>query len=74
MIRTPNDFRLLRRLFAGNRVNALGEERHFALVGGFALPTLGSLVIVSGLECPSDPCISSIRNCDHDYYFELLFL
>jgi hypothetical protein len=48
---------------------ALDEERHFALVDGFALPTVGSLVIVSGQECQSDQCISSIRNGDHDYYF-----
>jgi hypothetical protein len=53
-------------------LHALTEERHFALVDGFALPTVGSVVIVSGQECQSDPCISSIRNCDHDYYFELL--
>jgi hypothetical protein len=43
-------------------LHALAEERHFALVGGFALPTVGSLVIVSGQEYQSDPCISSICN------------
>ena len=32
------------------RLRALVEERHFALVGGFALSNLGSLVIVSGQE------------------------
>src|SRR6266576_390438 len=32
----------------------------------------GSLVIVSGQDFRSDPCISSVCNCDHDYYFELL--
>src|SRR5215831_13298872 len=53
---------------------ALQEERHFALVDGFALPTAGSLGNRFRSGTQSDPCISSIRNCDHDYYFELLFL
>jgi hypothetical protein len=30
--------------------NALGEERHFALVDDFALSNLGSLLIVQGQE------------------------
>src|SRR5215472_10468691 len=48
------------------------EERHFALVDGFALPTVGSLRNRFRSGTQSDPCISSTRNCDHDYYFELL--
>src|SRR5215469_14401579 len=53
-------------------LHALPEERHFALVDGFALPTVGSLRNRFRSGTQSDPCISSIRNCDHDYYFELL--
>src|SRR5215469_10090999 len=53
---------------------ALQEERHFALVDGFALPTVGSLRNRFRSGTQSDPCISSIRSRDHDYYFELLFL
>jgi len=49
---------------------ALMEERHFALVVGLRFPTLGSLLIV-GVRTQSDPAISSIPNCDHDYLFEL---
>ena len=37
-------------------------------------PTVGSLVIVSRSGTPSDPCISSVRNRDHDSYFELLVI
>src|SRR5580692_6733971 len=48
------------------------SKRHFALVEGFALPTVDSLVIVFRSGTRSDPCISSVSNCDHDYYFELL--
>src|SRR5580692_7457560 len=47
------------------------SKRHFALVEGFALPTVDSLVIVFRSGTRSDPCISSVSNCDHDYYFEL---
>ena len=32
----------------------------------------GSLVINIQVGNRSDPCISSVSNCDHDYYFELL--
>ena len=55
-------------------LHALEEERHFALVGWFcfANPRLAGNRFRS--ETQSDPCISSIRNRDHDYYFELLFL
>jgi hypothetical protein len=53
--------------------DALQEERHFALVDGFALPTVGSLRNRFRSGTQSDPCISSIRSRDHDYYFELLF-
>jgi hypothetical protein len=34
----------------------------------------GSLVIVSGQDSRSDPCISSVSNCDHGYYFDLLVI
>jgi hypothetical protein len=37
-----------------------------------AVSNQGSLVIVSGQDSRSDPCISSVCNCHHDYYFELL--
>ena len=38
--------------------NALGEERHFALVDGFALSNLGSLLIVEGQELsPTQPSL-----------------
>ena len=36
------------------------EERHFALDEKMADPTTGSLVILSGQETRSDPCISSV--------------
>ena len=60
--------------FLSTLLHALKEERHFALVEGFAFPTVGSLVIHSGQDTQSDPCISSVCNCDHDYYFELLVI
>jgi len=41
-------------------LHALREERHFALVEGVAFPTVGSLVIHSGQDTRSDPCISSV--------------
>lgn len=51
---------------------ALVEERHFALdENGHA--NQGSLRNHFKPGTQSDPCISSIRNGDHDYYFELLF-
>jgi hypothetical protein len=52
-------------------VRALGEERHFALVE-IAVSNPGLLVIVFRFGFRSDPCISSVCYCDHDYYFELL--
>jgi hypothetical protein len=40
--------------------NALGEERHFALVDDFALSNLGSLLIVEGQELsPTQPSLRS---------------
>jgi hypothetical protein len=56
--------------YPGALLHALVEERHFALVDGLRFPTLGSLLIV-GVRTQSDPAISSIPNCDHDYLFEL---
>jgi hypothetical protein len=41
-------------------LQALKEERHFALVDGVAFPTVGSLVIVFRSGTRSDPCISSV--------------
>src|SRR5580658_59644 len=46
--------------FSSTRLRALVEERHFALVEGVAFPTVGSLVIHSGQDTRSDPCISSV--------------
>jgi hypothetical protein len=57
--------------FSSTLPHALREERRFALVDDFALSNLGSLLIVDGSETQSDPAISSITNCDHDYLFEL---
>jgi hypothetical protein len=51
---------------------ALLEERHFALVDGFAFSNHGSLVIHSGQDSVR-PMHLFGRNSDHDYYFELLF-
>jgi hypothetical protein len=49
---------------------ALRRARHFALVEGSAIPTKGSLVIVSGQKLSSTH--ASLRSIfDHDYYFEL---
>ena len=51
--------------------HALGEARHFALVEELPIqPRLARNRFRSGTQ--SDPCISSVCNCDHDYYFELL--
>src|SRR5580700_230768 len=58
--------------FSRTLQRALGEERHFALVEWFAFSNPGSLVISLRSGTRSDPCISSVSNCDHDYYFELL--
>jgi len=46
--------------FLSPLLRALKEERHFALVEGFAFPTVGSLVIVFKSGTQSDPCISSV--------------
>ena len=48
-------------------LRALEEERHFALVEGSAVPTQARLVIVVRSGTRSDPAVSSIRYCDHDY-------
>jgi hypothetical protein len=45
--------------FLSTLLYALRKERHFALVDGFALSNLGSLLIV-GVRTQSDPTISSI--------------
>src|SRR2546425_8249456 len=50
---------------------ALRRARHFALVEGSAIPTKGSLVIVSGQNSVR-PMHLFGHNFDHDYYFELL--
>ena len=52
------------------QLRALVEERHFALVGGFALSNLGSLLIV-GVRNSVRPIHLFDRNRDHDYFFEL---
>jgi hypothetical protein len=57
--------------FSSALQHALREERHFALDEGVAFPTVGSLVIRSGQDTRSDPCISSVLYFDHDYDFEL---
>ena len=49
---------------------ALGEERHFALVGGLRFSNLGSLLIV-GVRNSVRPIHLFDRNHDHDYLFEL---
>jgi len=36
------------------------EERHFALEEKMADPTMARVVILSGQETRSDPCISSV--------------
>src|SRR5437870_2229802 len=46
------------------------QERYFALDEN-CRSNQGSLVIHSGPDTRSDLCISSVCNCDHDYYFEL---
>jgi hypothetical protein len=56
--------------FSSTLQHALEEERHFALVGCFALSNLGSLLIV-GVRNSVRPIHLFDPNCDHDYYFEL---
>ena len=41
--------------------HGLEQERHFALVDGLLFANHGSLVIHSGQDIRSDPCISSVR-------------
>jgi hypothetical protein len=53
--------------FLGTQLRALEEERHFALVEGFALSNLGSLLIV-GVRNSVRPIHLFDHNCDHDYY------
>ncbi len=53
--------------------HALVEERYFALVEMARTYSTASLVIFFQVQnFRSDPCISSVSHCDHDYYFELL--
>src|SRR4029077_11853937 len=52
-------------------LRALRRARHFALVEGSAIPTKGSLVIVSGQDSVR-PMHLFGHTFDHDYYFELL--
>jgi hypothetical protein len=58
-------------MFSSALPHALREERHFAIVDGFALSNLGSLLIVKGQELSPTHAISSITYRDHDYLFEL---
>ena len=60
--------------FSSTLRHPLEEERHFALVDGLLFANQGWLVIRFGPDTRSDPCISSVSNCDHDYYFELLVI
>src|SRR5438094_9076068 len=57
--------------FLSELIRALRRERHFALVGRCARPTKARSQSFE-VRTQSDPCISSVSNCDHDYYFELL--
>jgi len=61
--------------FFPTRLHPLGEERHFALVDGFALCSTnqGSLVISFKSDISIRPMHLFGRMRDHDYYFELLF-
>jgi hypothetical protein len=59
--------------FLSTLLHALEEERRFALGENcHSNQRLARNPLRSGTR--SDPCISSISNCDHDYYFELLVL
>src|SRR5436305_10887364 len=49
---------------------ALGEERHFAVVE--PVPFQPRLARNQFHGTQYDPCISSVHNLDHDSYFELL--
>src|SRR4029077_16494809 len=53
------------------REHALVEERHFALLDCLRVPTEARCESL-GSGTQFDPCISSVRNRDHDYYCELL--
>jgi hypothetical protein len=46
--------------FLSARLHALKEERHFALIGGVAFLTVGSLVIHADQDTRSDASISSV--------------
>jgi len=48
------------------------SEKSAILLSLKLLLLLSSLVINIQVWTRSDPCISSVSNCDHDYYFELL--
>src|SRR5215472_5947358 len=56
--------------FLSTQLHALLEERHFALVDGFALSNLGSLLIVR-VRNSVRPSHLFDHDCDHDYLFEL---
>jgi hypothetical protein len=55
------------KFFLSTRWRALMEERHFALVDGFAWPTVGSHRNRFRSGTRSDPSVSSVCNSDHDY-------
>ena len=61
--------------FFSTQLHPLGEERHFALVDGFALCSTnqGSLVISFKSDISIRPMHLFGRMHDHDYYFGLLF-
>jgi len=59
------------RRFQTTLQRALKEERHFALVDRFCALQPGLAFNRWGSGTQSDPAISSITTCDHDYLFEL---
>ena len=56
--------------FLGALQRALRKKRHFALIEGLPFPTVGSLLIVSGLDSVR-PMHLFGHNSDHDYKFRL---
>ena len=58
--------------FLGALLPALGRERHFALAEALPIQPKARSQSVFRSGTRSDPCISSVHNFDHDYYFELL--
>jgi hypothetical protein len=59
------------KVFATTLLHALEQERHFALVDGFAVPSKARIVIVQ-VGNSVRPMHLFGRNCAHDYYFKLL--